>query len=196
MALFYYSTNGFEWVECSANILNSECDEFRYLSALDECVWFGNRCAGNDMYSIIFDNNGLSGGIPSEISNLSSLQEIKLTNNEITGIIPPSLTSLSSLRVIDLNNNDISGPIPDSFGGNLQVLDVSYNQLNGDIPDSLGDANSLVVGKFQSNDIQGNMPDSVCQNVVPDGNIQILESDCNGDNPKVLCDCCTQCFAR
>ena len=54
MALFYYSTNGFEWVECSANILNSECDEFRYLSALDECVWFGNRCAGNDMYSIIF----------------------------------------------------------------------------------------------------------------------------------------------
>merc|ERR1719416_388626 len=61
MALFYYSTNGFEWVECSANILNSECDEFRYLSALDECVWFGNRCAGNDMYSIIFDNNGLSG---------------------------------------------------------------------------------------------------------------------------------------
>jgi len=112
MALFYYSTNGYNWLECSANILNSQCNEFRYLSTLNECVWYGNRCAGNDMYSIIFDNNGLSGTIPSEISNLSSLQEITLANNQISGTIPLEITSsllLPSLRILDLNNNQLNG---------------------------------------------------------------------------------------
>merc|ERR1712194_990116 len=168
MALFYYSTNGYNWLECSANILNSQCNEFRYLSTLNECVWYGNRCAGNDMYSIIFDNNGLSGTIPSEISNLSSLQEITLANNQLNGDIP-----------IDVD-------LP-----NLQVLDVSYNSLDGAISESIGNSRSLVVGKFQSNDINGQMPQSICENAST-GDIQVLESDCSGgENAQVICDCCT-----
>ena len=66
-------------------------------------------------------NKQLSGEIPPELGNLTSLQGMDLNNNQLIGEIPPELGNLASLRVLYLNNNQLSGCIPPELG-NLASL--------------------------------------------------------------------------
>jgi hypothetical protein len=48
----------------------------------------------------------------------------KLDNNNITGGIPPEFGNLSSLTILNLGRNNLNGSIPDSLGqlSKLQIL--------------------------------------------------------------------------
>ena len=85
--------------------------------------------------------NQLTGDIPPELGNLTSLRELYLSNNQLSGAIPPELGNLT-VRVLDLSNNQLKGEIPEGLVGyktqfHLEVLRLSANPLSGALPRGL-----------------------------------------------------------
>ena len=78
-------------------------------------------------------DNKISGSIPSEIGNLTTLTSLNLSSNNITGSIPAELGNLTNLTNLDLGNNDLTGSMPDELGklSKLESLDISGNKLSG-----------------------------------------------------------------
>lgn len=80
--------------------------------------------------------NDLTGSIPPELSNLSTLWYLSLHSNRLSGTIPPELGNLPELQVLYLNANQLGGEIPSSLV-NLTTLfplslDISWNALHTD----------------------------------------------------------------
>lgn len=53
--------------------------------------------------------NEVSGTLPTEIGQLSKLQQFVAGNNSISGTIPTEIVDMSSLRVFTFENNRVSG---------------------------------------------------------------------------------------
>ena len=104
--------------------------------------------------------HGLSGPIPPELGNLTSLTGLQLQYNQLNGPIPPELGELANLRHLLLWSNDLSGPIPPELGrlADLESLDVYYNDLSGPIPPELGELASLTRLQLGSNGLTGPVP--------------------------------------
>lgn len=104
--------------------------------------------------------NQLSGSIPPELGNLSTLQGLGLNVNQLTGSIPTQLGSLASLQYLGLSSNQLSGNIPAELGSlaNLQYLILSHNQLSGSIPAELGSLANLQYLYLSNNDLTSSIP--------------------------------------
>jgi Leucine-rich repeat (LRR) protein len=81
--------------------------------------------------------NKLTGRIPPELGNLSSIHALNLSYNQLTGSIPQTFSNLTKLESLDLSHNNLSGEIPLvlidlTF---LEVFTVAYNNLSGRVPD-------------------------------------------------------------
>ncbi|XP_030959113.1 receptor-like protein EIX2 [Quercus lobata] len=83
-----------------------------------------------------FSKNSLSGGIPTELTNLTLLNSLNLSWNHLTGVIPENIGALRQLESLDLSSNHLSGHIPSSMSSMtfLSHLNLSYNNLSGQIP--------------------------------------------------------------
>ena len=102
------------------------------------CNWTGVAC---DVHShrvtvLNISSLNLTGTIPSQLGNLSSLQSLNLSCNRLSGSIPSAIFTLYTLKYVNFRGNQLSGAFP-SFIFNkssLQHLDFSYNALSGEIP--------------------------------------------------------------
>ncbi|KAH9716489.1 protein kinase domain-containing protein [Citrus sinensis] len=102
------------------------------------CNWTGVTC---DVHShrvkvLNISHLNLTGTIPSQLWNLSSLQSLNLGFNRLSGSIPSAIFTLYTLKYVNFRGNQLSGAFP-SFIFNkssLQHLDFSYNALSGEIP--------------------------------------------------------------
>ena len=105
--------------------------------------------------------NGLSGEIPSELGNLSVLNQLNLYANQLTGEIPPELGNLTNLTQLALSRNQLSGEIPSEIGNltNLTELVLWGNRLSGDIPSELGNLTNLYWLYLSVNDLTGCIPE-------------------------------------
>ena len=136
------------------------------------------------MTALWLSNTELAGGIPPELGQLSSLEELRLNSNQLTGHIPeelgqlrkltylwlghnrlsgdipPELGMLSSLQSLELHENQLSGPIPAAFGrlSNLRELDLHNNQLTGEIPPELEPLRNLFTLDLRNNSLSGSIP--------------------------------------
>jgi len=54
---------------------------------------------------LYLDNNQLTGDIPSEIGNITSISFVNLKNNKLTGSIPSTFTGLTNLHWVDVTGN-------------------------------------------------------------------------------------------
>ncbi|KAJ6903776.1 hypothetical protein NC651_021067 [Populus alba x Populus x berolinensis] len=83
--------------------------------------------------SIDLSCNNLSGVIPEEITNLSTLVTLNLSWNQLTGMIPENIGSLKQIEDPDLSSNHHSGLIPPSMTSLtfLKNLNLSFNNLSG-----------------------------------------------------------------
>ena len=119
---------------------------------------------------LFFNTNQLSGTIPAELGQLSSLEFLSFDRNQLSGAIPVELGGLSSLEHLVLSTNELTGAIPRELG-NLSSLDslwLEHNQLSGSIPAELGELSSLKYAFLGKNQFSGAIPKEM-------GNLSNLE---------------------
>ena len=109
---------------------------------------------------IVLSNNQLTGGIPTELGNLSNLEYLGLSSNQLTGPMPPELGDLNNLRWLHLSQNQLTGGIPTELGNlsSLEYLFLDVNQLTGGIPTELGNLSNLEYLGLSSNQLTGSIP--------------------------------------
>ena len=129
LTALYNATDGENW---SANK--------NWLSDGHVLQWYG-VAVGSDgrVTGLYLSTNRLSGEIPPDLGNLTSLRVLYLSTNSLSGEIPPDLGNLTNLRAMDLTLNDLQGEIPPELGKlvNLQSLWIFENRLSGCVPTSL-----------------------------------------------------------
>lgn len=74
--------------------------------------WHGVQVEDNRVTALYLENNNLTGEIPSEIGNLTSLKILHISSNNIRGILPVSMGNLKNLENMYFNDNNLSGDIP------------------------------------------------------------------------------------
>ena len=138
------------------------------------------------------ERGGLTSTIPTEVAALSKLVFLDLDFNQLTGSLSAELLSLTSLEQLDLNNNDLTGSV-NGIGvyPNMVFLQLHDNQFTGTVPAAVGNFAQLEVFTLHETDISGVMPQSVCN--LLNFNLDSLIADCQGNNPDIECDCCTDC---
>ncbi|KAG6729800.1 hypothetical protein I3842_01G050300 [Carya illinoinensis] len=98
--------------------------------------------------------NNLTGGIPLELGQISSIIALNLSHNQLDGTIPKTFSNLALLESLDLSHNSLSGEIPSvlidlNF---LAVFNVAYNNLSGKLPDM-----KAQFGTFEKSSYEGNL---------------------------------------
>ena len=151
MAL-YNSTNGNYW--SNNNNWGTNCEV---------CTWEGITCNDAGRVSIItLPNNRLRGYLPSELGQLTELEELFLDGNNLYGIIPEELYTIPLLENIILSNNSLEGGISSSICqlSNLNEIRLANNYLSGEIPSCLDAFTNLSVIDIQNNLIYGCYPNN------------------------------------
>jgi hypothetical protein len=83
------------------------------------------------------DNTALNGTLSEGISNLKSLQRLRIGNTAVGGTLPSGLFDLIDLKELELNDCSFSGTLPESFvklGNATEKIRLNNNTFNGTIP--------------------------------------------------------------
>lgn len=145
----YHETNGPSW-------------HHSWDTATDPCadLWFGLNCTSNqDVTGLILPNNGLKGGIPESIGNLTELLFLYIDKNMLEGTLPKSIGSLTQLQQIGINDNNFTGTIPSSFASlkQLQRIYVQNNNFTGSL-EPFANLPGLVYAYFSNNNFNETIP--------------------------------------
>ena len=136
-------------------------DSTNWLTAEPIWTWHGvDTDAAGRVTQLTLEENGLTGSLPAELGDLTSLEVLRLDYNRLTGPIPEALGKLPALFDINLLGNALTGPIPEALGDlrNLQLLTLADNQLTGPIPPVLGNLPNLAWLNLWSNQLTGPIP--------------------------------------
>ncbi|CAI9088849.1 OLC1v1023293C1 [Oldenlandia corymbosa var. corymbosa] len=107
--------------------------------------------------------NRISGPIPKELGNISTLANLTLEHNQLSGTIPPDLGNLSNLERLSLTSNFFTGELPQELSklATLREFRVSDNQFNGSIPDFIWNLKNLQKLFIQGSGLSGPLPSIV-----------------------------------
>ena len=137
--------------------------------------------------SLELANSGFSGPIPPELGNLPDLRSLSLARNQLSGSIPAALGNLPNLISLSLGGNELSGPIPGELGNlpNLQSLNLADNELSGPVPPELGALTNLISLNFRDNQLTGPIPPELglFPNVL---SLELAENGLSGPIPSEL----------
>ncbi|KAL3506500.1 hypothetical protein ACH5RR_031882 [Cinchona calisaya] len=127
------------------------------------CKWTNVNCDSTNKFvtSINLDSQSISGTLPPELNQLSSLKSLSLQKNSFSGAIPSFANT--TLQKIFLDFNSFSSVPPDFLLGctNLQVISISENgQLSPwQIPLYLTESSNLQSFLASNSSIVGRIPD-------------------------------------
>ncbi|PSR89708.1 Kinase-like protein TMKL1 precursor [Actinidia chinensis var. chinensis] len=119
------------------------------------------------LLSLQLPSAGLSGTLPRELGELSSLQSLYLSVNSLSGTVPLELGYSSSLSNIDLGDNLLNGSLPTSIWNlcdRLISLRLHGNSLSGSLPEPAlpnSTCNSLQFLDLGHNKFFGNFPEFI-----------------------------------
>ncbi|XP_047949700.1 receptor kinase-like protein Xa21 [Salvia hispanica] len=132
------------------------------------------------------DMNMLSGSVPPEIFNISTLGVLSLTSTGLRGALPADICSGSPfVRYIYLSGNDISGRILDSISNCSQLihLDLSVNRFTGILPHSLGSLRYLELLNVAGNNLTTGSSSSEVSFITSLTNCRLLNNLDISENP-------------
>ncbi|KAL7193784.1 hypothetical protein ACSBR2_025417 [Camellia fascicularis] len=130
--------------------------------------FFGNTTS-LQWFGVEFNN--IYGNIPIELSLLPNLSGLYCQYNHLTGPIPSEIFNKSSMIVINLNRNAFSENLPTTTGlwlPNLEILELEDNLLVGEIPSYLSNSTKLTLLLLPRNLFTGPIPKSL-------GNLNLIE---------------------
>jgi Leucine-rich repeat (LRR) protein len=151
----------------------------RFLSAQNECHWYGLECdyeipsesnatwtvvAGDEYYPIVsmdLADNNLAGDLYDEFFEFLQLQNIAVDGNRrIAGTIPGAIANLVDLEYLDMDDNAISGMLPQALYQmtSLVVIDLNNNTLEGTISEDIQFLRNLKVVQLENNALSGPVP--------------------------------------
>ncbi|KAL4556394.1 hypothetical protein LXL04_039045 [Taraxacum kok-saghyz] len=112
---------------------------------------------------VIFNNNQLSGRIPSSIGLVGTLRAVRLDWNSLTGPVPQTITNLKNVTTLYLSNNQLSGPVPNITGmDSLLYVDMSNNTFDAsEIPTWFTLATNLTTILMDDTQLQGKIPSTI-----------------------------------
>ncbi|MCO5561892.1 hypothetical protein L7F22_015517 [Adiantum nelumboides] len=171
--------------------------------------WQHVICRGSRVTQLQLKNAGLRGSLPSNLNQLSSLEQIALQSNSLSGPLPSfsglsSLTTaylgdqqfssipsdffkgLSSLVIFTLQNNPINSStgwsLPSDIASalGLTTLVLTNTSLVGPIPDFLSSLTSLQELRLSYNGLSGGIPSSFSSLA------QLSRFELNNNNGKLL----------
>ncbi|XP_057483430.1 LOW QUALITY PROTEIN: receptor-like protein 2 [Actinidia eriantha] len=115
--------------------------------------------------SLDFSVNSFILKIPPGLGACSKLEVFRAGFNLLSGLLPFDIYNVTTLREMSLPRNQLSGPIGDGIVqlSNLNTFELYSNELNGEIPRDIGRLSSLEHLLLQSNSLRGNLPPSLMQ---------------------------------
>ena len=150
LVALYNTTNGANWRNNSG-----------WLTDAPIGTWYGVTANGSGrVVELSLLDNQLSGQLPAELGNLTSLEYLRLYSNQLSGELPVELGNLISLRAMQLANNRLNGGLPAEWGNltSLELLSLHRNHLSGEIPAALGNLTSLKELDLPDNRFSGEIP--------------------------------------
>lgn len=119
--------------------------------------------AFQNLESINFQNNQLSGSLPMALTQLAHLKNLLLSSNHFTGTLPREYAMLNNLHQLSLSNNDLEGTFPTEWETSLtklRILAASHNKITGSFPE-LTKMIRLRELYLEENEFEGHLPDSL-----------------------------------
>ena len=102
LVALYNATDGDNWY-----------DNTNWLSDAPLGEWYGVDTNDNGrVVELELDDNNLTGELPTELGNLTNLEDLELSDNDLAGQIPPEFGRLSNLDDLNLYTNQLTGTIP------------------------------------------------------------------------------------
>ncbi|XP_019449222.1 PREDICTED: probable leucine-rich repeat receptor-like serine/threonine-protein kinase At3g14840 isoform X2 [Lupinus angustifolius] len=110
--------------------------------------FLGNRVTGpipkelgniTTLKSLVLEFNQLYGDLPPELGNLTQIERLLLTSNNFTGEIPATFAKLTTLKHVRIGDNQFSGAIPNFIQSwiNLEILVIQGSGFSGPIPSGI-----------------------------------------------------------
>ena len=160
LVALYEATDGPSWVDAENWLTDAPLGDWFGVDTDDSGRVVSLAMSYYDRQLDQWTSNGLSGPIPTELGDLTSLEYLQFFNNRLSGPIPPELGNLAGLEILYLGRNDLTGPIPPELGrlADLELLSLGGNDLTGPIPPELGDLTDLESLNLGGNDLTGPIP--------------------------------------
>ncbi|XP_059460580.1 leucine-rich repeat receptor protein kinase HPCA1-like [Corylus avellana] len=129
---------------------------------------------------VLFDNNNLSGIIPSTLGLVQTLEVVRLDRNSLSGLVPPNITNLAHVHELALSNNNLTGPMPNLTSMNLlNYVDMSNNSFDSSgVPPWISSLQSLTTLMMERTQLEGPIP----ANLFSPPNIEIVDLSNNNLN--------------
>ncbi|KAL9671703.1 hypothetical protein QQ045_009274 [Rhodiola kirilowii] len=149
-------------------------------------------CDGLPNLQILYlTGNSIDGEIPLGLSKCKNLLYFSIADNKLTGGIPSEIGNLTLLRELHLYRNNLRGEIPQEIGHlhNLQILSVSDNQLTGSVPPSVYNMSLLKELYLANNSLHGSFPQDMCNNLRSLREITLFNNKFEGRIPRGIGNC-------
>lgn len=124
--------------------------------------------------------------IPTQLSNLTQLEELWLSSCNLVGEIPDSLGNLTHLTNLDLCRNRLTGPVPSSLTGlrSIYQIELYNNSLRGDLPSGWSNMTTLRRFDVSTNELTGRIPADLCE--LPLSSLNLFENQFEGALPEMI----------
>ena len=177
LVALYNATDGANWT-----------NNTNWLTDAPLYQWHGVSAGANGRVMLLYlGSNQLSGQIPAELADLTSLEALFLSDNRLSGEMPEELGSLTNLHTLELNGNQLTGRIPEELGSltNLEILDLRSNRLTGTIPMELSNLISLTELDLSENQLNREIPGEL-GNLTNLTHLYLYENELTGTIPMEL----------